>query len=206
LSGSDLTTLVLATRSTLHGRSRRGASWTKALRDAAWDAHRAAQAARDTSQQAAHDAARAAGHAAGAAFLHPLARAHQVKHILGSAAHTARAIEVDAADHAAGADSIERAVSSAPLAVTDVLRRYPTAPTGGGRVGELVRLLDAALRWASAAHLHQRPPCSTASVSHGCLNLNHDNAAWFYNFSVPGDVVEVRNTGGKPLQLWQNGD
>ena len=22
----------------------------------------------------------------------------------------------------------------------------------------------------------------------------------------PGDVVEVRNTGGKPLQLWQNGD
>ncbi len=43
-------------------------------------------------------------------------------------------------------------------------------------------------------------------TSHGCLNLNHDNAAWFYNFSVPGDVVEVRNTGGKPLQLWQNGD
>jgi lipoprotein-anchoring transpeptidase ErfK/SrfK len=43
-------------------------------------------------------------------------------------------------------------------------------------------------------------------TSHGCLNLNHDNAMWFYNFSVPGDVVEVRNTGGKPLQLWQNGD
>jgi lipoprotein-anchoring transpeptidase ErfK/SrfK len=43
-------------------------------------------------------------------------------------------------------------------------------------------------------------------TSHGCLNLNHDNAAWFYNFSVPGDVVEVRNTGGQPLQLWQNGD
>jgi len=43
-------------------------------------------------------------------------------------------------------------------------------------------------------------------TSHGCLNLNHDNAAWFYNFSVPGDVVEVRNSGGTPLQLWQNGD
>lgn len=43
-------------------------------------------------------------------------------------------------------------------------------------------------------------------TSHGCLNLNHDNAQWYYNFSVPGDVVEVRNTGGKPLQLWQNGD
>lgn len=43
-------------------------------------------------------------------------------------------------------------------------------------------------------------------TSHGCLNLNGDNAKWFYNFSVPGDVVEVRNTGGQPLQLWQNGD
>ena len=43
-------------------------------------------------------------------------------------------------------------------------------------------------------------------VSHGCLNLSGDNAAWFYDFSVPGDVVEVRNTGGKPLQIWQNGD
>jgi lipoprotein-anchoring transpeptidase ErfK/SrfK len=43
-------------------------------------------------------------------------------------------------------------------------------------------------------------------TSHGCLNLNGDNAEWFYDFSVPGDVVEVRNTGGRPLQLWQNGD
>jgi lipoprotein-anchoring transpeptidase ErfK/SrfK len=43
-------------------------------------------------------------------------------------------------------------------------------------------------------------------TSHGCLNLNGDNAAWFYDFSVPGDIVEVRNTGGKPLQLWDNGD
>ena len=43
-------------------------------------------------------------------------------------------------------------------------------------------------------------------TSHGCLNLNGDNAKWFYDFSVPGDVVEVRNTGGQPLQLWQNGD
>jgi lipoprotein-anchoring transpeptidase ErfK/SrfK len=43
-------------------------------------------------------------------------------------------------------------------------------------------------------------------TSHGCLNLNADNAKWFYDFSVPGDVVEVRNTGGPPLQLGQNGD
>ncbi|MCV7346003.1 L,D-transpeptidase [Mycolicibacterium rhodesiae] len=44
------------------------------------------------------------------------------------------------------------------------------------------------------------------NVSHGCLNLNADNARWFFDFSVPGDVVEVRNTGGEPLKVWQNGD
>lgn len=44
------------------------------------------------------------------------------------------------------------------------------------------------------------------NVSHGCLNLNADNARWFYQFSQPGDIVEVRNTGGPPLAVWQNGD
>jgi lipoprotein-anchoring transpeptidase ErfK/SrfK len=43
-------------------------------------------------------------------------------------------------------------------------------------------------------------------TSHGCLNLNGDNAKWFYAFSQPGDVVEVRNTGGPPLTVEQNGD
>jgi lipoprotein-anchoring transpeptidase ErfK/SrfK len=43
-------------------------------------------------------------------------------------------------------------------------------------------------------------------TSHGCLNLNADNARWFFDFSVPGDVVEIRNTGGPPVQLSQGGD
>ena len=43
-------------------------------------------------------------------------------------------------------------------------------------------------------------------TSHGCLNLSADHAKWFYDFSVPGDVVEVRNSGGPPLSLAQNGD
>ncbi|TQF75015.1 L,D-transpeptidase family protein [Rhodococcus spelaei] len=43
-------------------------------------------------------------------------------------------------------------------------------------------------------------------TSHGCLNLNAENAQWFFNFAQPGDVVEVRNTGGAPLEVWQNGD
>ena len=44
------------------------------------------------------------------------------------------------------------------------------------------------------------------NVSHGCLNLNGENARWFFDFSVPGDIVEVRNTGGPPLSLAQGGD
>ncbi|KUI13357.1 hypothetical protein AU191_16520 [Mycolicibacterium acapulense] len=44
------------------------------------------------------------------------------------------------------------------------------------------------------------------NVSHGCLNVNADHARWFYEFSRPGDVFEVRNTDGDPLPIWQNGD
>ena len=124
-----------------------GAERTKALRDSAWAAQRAAQQARDAGQAAASDAARAALAAAGAAFLHPLAKATQVRHILGSAAHAARAFELAAGDDpAAGADHIARARALAPPVVVEVLMRYPSAPHGGGRVGELIRQLDASLR------------------------------------------------------------
>ncbi|MFC9896460.1 Ig-like domain-containing protein [Nocardia sp. NPDC127579] len=44
------------------------------------------------------------------------------------------------------------------------------------------------------------------NVSHGCLNLGPGDAQWFYDFVGQGDVVEVRNTGGDPLNIWQNGD
>lgn len=121
-----------------------GGERVKALRDTAWAAHRAAQEARDAGQAAASEAARAAGHAAGAAFLHPLANATQVRHILGSAAHAARALELTDPD--AGAAHLTRARDLAGPVVVEVLRRYPAAPAGGGRVGELMRRLDAALR------------------------------------------------------------
>jgi len=124
-----------------------GGERTKTLRDSAWAAHRAAQEARDAGQAAASNAARAAGHAVGAAFLHALPRATQVKHLLGSAAHAARAFEVSAGDDpAVGAEHLARSRSLAPAVVVDVLRRYPPAPRGGGRVGELIRRLDASLR------------------------------------------------------------
>jgi hypothetical protein len=117
----------------------------KALRDTAWAALRAA---RDADTEAAGHAARAAMSAASAAYLHPLADAHQVKHILGAAAHAARAAELIAGDDRVGADSIERAARRGTPALVAVLRRYPAAPPGGARVGKLLRDLDEALRSA----------------------------------------------------------
>lgn len=122
----------------------RGGARGKALRDAAWAALKAAG---DADAAAAREAARAAMAAAGAAYLHPLPRATQVKHILGAGAHAARATELAAGDdRSVGADHVEQAARRASPVVVDVLNRFPTAPSGGGRVGELIRLLDAALR------------------------------------------------------------
>jgi hypothetical protein len=122
----------------------RGGRRGKTLRDTAWAA---LTAARDADTAAAGHAARAAMCAASAAYLHPLADAHQVKHILGAAAHAARAAELVAGDdRAVGADHIEQARRRATPIVVDVLSRYPAAPPGGGRVGELLRDLDEALR------------------------------------------------------------
>ncbi|MFH8616438.1 putative immunity protein [Streptomyces sp. NPDC017979] len=106
-----------------------GGRRTGALRQSAWAAHRAA------------------GLAAAAAYLHPTASAHQVRHVLGAAAHAARAAESASAENGQGGDQpLEWARRHAPPAVTAVLGRLPAAPPGGGRVGEFLRDLDAALR------------------------------------------------------------
>ncbi|MEV0011598.1 putative immunity protein [Streptomyces sp. NPDC047973] len=122
----------------------RGGERGRLLRDTAWASLKAAGA---TDDAAAGQAARAAMAAGGAAYLHPLAKATQVKHILGAAAHAARAAELAAEDdRTRGAEHIARAAATASPEVVDVLARYPAAPDGGGRVGELIRLLDHALR------------------------------------------------------------
>ncbi|MFF7244610.1 putative immunity protein [Embleya sp. NPDC008237] len=121
-----------------------GGRRTGALRQSAWAAYKAAQ---EAASPAAADAARAASHAAAAAFLHPRASAHQVKHILGAAAHAARAEELASEEGGhVTAGTLEWARQHAPAAVTAVLARLPAAPSGGGRVGEFTRDLDAALR------------------------------------------------------------
>ncbi|WP_432170871.1 putative immunity protein [Streptomyces sp. 1222.5] len=136
-----------------------GGRRTQALRTCGWAAYKAAgevtgEAAGGVAgdvpgRAAAADAARAASHAAAAAYLHPKASAHQVKHILGAAAHAARAEELVSGEgqgQEATGQTLEWARHHAPPAVTAVLGRLPAAPPGGGRVGELIRDLDTALR------------------------------------------------------------
>ena len=38
-----------------------------------------------------------------------------------------------------------------------------------------------------------------SNVSHGCINLSTERAAWFFDFSQPGDVVEIKNSIGPTL-------
>ena len=122
----------------------RGGKRIRLLRDAAWAALRSAQDAEDA---AASHAARAAMCAPSSAYLHPLARSTQVRHILGAAGHAARAAELAAGDvPAIAADHVARACRRATPRLVEILCRYPAAPSGGGRVGELLRTLDVMLR------------------------------------------------------------
>jgi CubicO group peptidase (beta-lactamase class C family) len=121
-----------------------GAPRTKLQRVASLDAHRAAKTA---STEASRLAARAAGDAASAAYLHPIAQAHQVGHILRAAANAARISEINAGSNAeAAAESLQRARQRATPALTDILLRYPPAPTGKSRVAQLMATLDTVLR------------------------------------------------------------
>lgn len=121
-----------------------GAPRSVRQRTTAVAAHRAA---REVTDEAAAHAARAAGDAAAAAYLHPLPRSTQVGHLLGAAAHAARAVELHAGDDpAAGEQHLARLAARASPAAVDVLRRYPSAPTGRTRVAQLMTTLDAELR------------------------------------------------------------
>ncbi|MBE8518844.1 hypothetical protein ILP97_15195 [Amycolatopsis sp. H6(2020)] len=120
-----------------------GGPRTKALRTAAWAA---LAAAGETTDAAASAAARAAVGAAGAAYLHPLASPHQVKHIVGPAQQAALACEL--AGGSADAE-IEWALAQAPPEVRETLRKFPPGKPGKTRLGQLHRRLESALRGGS---------------------------------------------------------
>ena len=121
-----------------------GAARTKLQRLAATDAHRAAtEAAGEVSRLAAGSA----GDAAAAAYLHPLAEATQVGHILRATARAAAAAELEAGGQAeAAAAVLERARLHATPVLIDVLHRYPPAISGRSRTAHLMKALDTALR------------------------------------------------------------
>lgn len=121
-----------------------GAPRSRLQRTAATDAHRAA---REASTEAARHAATAAGDAVAAAYLHPLAKATQVRHILGAATQAARAAELARGDDPVVAEYvITAAAKRAEPTVLDVLIRYPRAPKGRSRTAALMTRLDSLLR------------------------------------------------------------
>jgi hypothetical protein len=121
-----------------------GARRTKLQRVTSLDAHRAAK---EAATETACLAARAAGDAASAAYLHPIAKATQVGHILRAAAGAARVAELNAGDDPdVGIKFIEQARQRATPVLIDVLGRYPLAPAGKSRVAQLMSILDASLR------------------------------------------------------------
>lgn len=121
-----------------------GAARTALQRTSAFAAHRASKTA---SAETARLAALACGDAAAAAYLHPIARASQVGHILRAAACAARVAELRA-----GRENVDATARVAPLVkravspIPDVLRRYPPAPRGSSRLSQLMSALDTEIR------------------------------------------------------------
>lgn len=118
-----------------------GGARSQLQRTTAFAAHRAAK---EVETETAQLAALACGDAAGAAYLHPIARATQVGHILRTAACAARVAELTpGVDDASALDDL---VALAADPVPAVLRRYPPAPAGRSRLAQLMQTLDTAIR------------------------------------------------------------
>lgn len=172
-------------------------------------------AARQAATPAASHAALAAAAASSAAYLHPLARASQLKHILGAAAHAARAAELAAGDDAiVGLQVLERFRAQAAPELVAVLRRYPTAPTRGNRVAQLLGALDCSLRAAGERFFHgTRATLSVGDLigpgfrsnfgtrrvaNHVYLTATLDAAIWGAELADgdgPGHIYQVEPTG-----------
>nr|WP_064571121.1 hypothetical protein [Gordonia sp. LAM0048] len=121
-----------------------GARRSALQRSSAFAAHRAAK---DAPSEVARLAAQAAGDASAAAYLHPIAKAHQVGHILRAAANRALVAELESGgDPVVGSEMIETVCSRTPPELVDVLRRYPKPGRGASRVGVLMADLDRRLR------------------------------------------------------------
>jgi lipoprotein-anchoring transpeptidase ErfK/SrfK len=67
--------------------------------------------------------------------------------------------------------------------------------------------VDVASRMSNSGIFYHSAPWSVGdqgqrNVSHGCINMTTDNAAWLQQISQKGDVIVVRNSGGPRLEPW----
>ena len=65
--------------------------------------------------------------------------------------------------------------------------------------------VEYAVRISDSGEFVHAAPWSVAqqgntNVSHGCINMSTENAAWFFHFSQPGDIVEIRNSSAGDLR------
>ncbi|MDH6678504.1 hypothetical protein M2284_002707 [Rhodococcus sp. LBL1] len=120
-----------------------GSRRSRAQRVTAAAAHRAGKQA---ASPVPFHAAMAAGDAAASAYLHPLADAAQVNHILRASAHTIRVFEICPGEEDAEGNPVERIANLATPLLIDVLHRYPRIGGGTNRVSQLVHELDDRLR------------------------------------------------------------
>lgn len=118
-----------------------GAPRSNLQRTAAFASHRAAKG---VSEETAQLAALACGDASAAAYLHPIARASQVGHILRAAACAARVAELRTG--ILDGDVVRSLADRATSPLPEILRRYPSAPSGSSRLAQLMSALDSAIR------------------------------------------------------------
>jgi lipoprotein-anchoring transpeptidase ErfK/SrfK len=78
----------------------------------------------------------------------------------------------------------------------------PADAPGGYRT-----LIAVATRISNSGVFYHSAPWSVGdqgsrNVSHGCLNMSTENAAWLQSISNRGDVIIVKNSGGPKLESW----
>ncbi|WP_245607365.1 L,D-transpeptidase [Pseudonocardia spinosispora] len=76
-----------------------------------------------------------------------------------------------------------------------------------GQAGYYKEKVDQDVRISNDGEFVHSAPWSTgqqgdSNVSHGCVNLSPANAKWFFDHFNVGDVVEITNSGGPPLPVY----
>lgn len=120
----------------------RGGPRSRAQRISAPAAHRASK---EVIGAASH-AAMAAGDAAASVYLHPLADAAQVGHILRGPSHCVLALETRTVEPLTRAAAAAAILERSTPAVAEVLCRYPSAATRDRATAEVLSLLDVQVR------------------------------------------------------------